>query len=151
MYCYQVFEENIKIDVTPPSSFNLVNPEDYVVMINESIKNGAPPMIINDLIYRYMTASNKADNVDSSLFNLVVDSDRLISERAESIVLGLSRGTVQPWEMVLHQSGMYIAYRLLNTVNGFLELPYEEKINQMQKFAKTLVQEPEFVLPAPQL
>jgi len=146
MFTHDIYEDNVKLTVTYPKSFDLIKPEDYIQAIGEAVKQGLPTVIIQEMVYQYFQLIG-----DESYGDLIADADRLLSIDKTDVALGISRGTVQPWEAILHQSAGYIVYKLLREVPNFTELERSEQIALMQEQAKLLVSTSEFALPAPEL
>jgi hypothetical protein len=151
MFTDSVYEETIEVIAYPPKSFDLIKPEDYIEAIAKAVESKVPSIIIQELMYQYMMASANESETDVDIFEIISDADRLVAEPTTEIILGLSRGTVQPWEYVLHQSAQHIVYTLIREDARFLKKTRSEQIALIQAKAKTLIPAPEFALPAPEL
>src|SRR5690606_24158020 len=93
--------DKIKPQVIRPTTFDLVSAEDYVKAISEARMSDLPAVIIQDMVYRYMSKVHKNSSLAMKIYELIESSDRLVSVSSADVAIGLSRGTIQKWESVL--------------------------------------------------
>ncbi len=138
-YDDDVYDE-IKPTIIPASRFDLLMPEDYLLQIGEARKAGAPEIAINSLMYNYLQSLNYSDTFSAKVFELMEVSDSLISLSPDQISLGLSRGTIQKWEAILHDKGIYLIMELDREMEGeFLNESVDKQVEMLQAKAKGMV------------
>lgn len=135
--------EDLKPMVRPAQSFDLLGPDDYIAEMAEAKKSGAPEVVVQNIVYRYMQAVHHDDTISMKVFQLIEKSDRLLTMSSEQTAIGLSRGIVAKWEAVLHQSSTYIVAKTImdyeQTGASFWDLPEGEQIDRIQETAKSEV------------
>lgn len=146
------YDDNVYDEIAPKvvraERFDLIKPEDYLLQIAEARKAGVPEIAIQSLMYNYLQSLNYTDTFSSKVFELIEQSDSLISLSPDQISLGLARNTIQPWEVILHQKGIYLITKLNRESDGnFFELDIAEQIEQLQTAAKNDVGEATIELP----
>lgn len=134
------YEEN-KPNIIRPTTFDLVSAEDYVTAISEARKSDLPEVIIQDMVYRYMAKVHKNSSLSMQIYELIESSDRLIAVDSADVAIGLSRGTIQKWESILHQSVFYIIDKLIREDDSFLADDMDVQIEKIQTAAKGMVVE----------
>lgn len=134
--------ESMRPKVIPAQSFDLLGADDYIAEMSEAKKSGVPEIVIQNIVYKYMNVIHHDDTISMRVFQLMEKSDRLLTMSNDQVAVAQSRGTVAPWEAVLHQSTTYIIHRaILERGEGkpFWDLEEEEQIAIIQETAKQIV------------
>ena len=135
--------EKLKPKVKAAQSFDLLGPDDYIAEMAEAKKSGAPEVVIQNIVYRYMQAVHHDDTISMKIFQLIEMSDRLLTMSAEQVAIGLSRGIISKWEAVLHNSSTYIVAKTImdyqQTGRSFWDLSQGEQIDLVQQTAREQV------------
>lgn len=103
-------EYYLPVSVTYPKSFDLETESDLMLKISEAIKAGLPTFVIHAIVYKYIQSLYYTDKKTSNVFELIVETDRLLTLNNDEIAMKIARGTADKWEDVLHTS----AYQLIN-------------------------------------
>jgi hypothetical protein len=101
------------VDLVYPNSFDFTTEDDYLIQISEAIKAGLPPFVIHTIIYKFLKALFFSEKKTSNAFNLIIDTDRLLTLSNDDIALKLAKGTVDKWEEVLHTSAITFVNELI--------------------------------------
>jgi hypothetical protein len=134
--------EEFKPNVIPPTEFDLLSAEDYIYQISEARKNNLPEPIIQSLIYNLLRSESNSDSFAINAFDLIERADRIMSLTNQEIALGLSRGTIQRWEVILHQSALNFILKATqefeptNDAKTFFDLPIEEQVREIITMAQ---------------
>lgn len=135
--------ESMKPKIIPAQSFDLLGADDYIAEMAEAKKSGVPEIVIQNIVYKYMNVIHHDDTISMRVFQLMEKSDRLLTMSNEQVAIAQSRGTVAPWEAVLHQSTTYIVHKAIMDYaeNGkrFWDLEEKEQIALIQETAKQIV------------
>jgi uncharacterized membrane protein len=96
----------------PPSHYDLRTDADLLAEIAEAIDRKLPPPIIDYLTWQYVQSryANDPEALDS--FAVVLRADRLQTMDWQAIQTEAAAGRVQPWEILLHFSGMGLLEQL---------------------------------------
>lgn len=136
---YPTQYDELKPAFIRPANFDLMSAEDYVIEISNAKTAGLPNVIIQDLVFRYMSKVHKDSTLSRQIYQIIDSADRLVAVTSEQVVLGLSRGTIQKWEAILHDSIFYFIDRLIRQNDKFLELDTDQQIELIQNEAKAAV------------
>jgi uncharacterized membrane protein len=96
----------------PPSHYDLRTDGDLLAEIAEAIERKLPPPIIDYLTWQYVQSryANDPEALDS--FSVVLRADRLQTMDWQAIQTEAAAGRVQPWEILIHFSGMGLLEQL---------------------------------------
>lgn len=136
---FQRYGESYKAPtIIPPSTFEFLTPEDYMLQVMNAVTAKAPPFVIHTLMLKYLNSIfyNQAQLL--SVYEVVVHADRLLTMDAQDIAIGLSKGTVAKWESILHDSIIPIIQNFMLEENNWLEKELGEKIDDVQNRAKEI-------------
>lgn len=145
MYDDDIFK-SIMPTVNRAERFHLVQAEDLMLQIGEGIKAGLPQIAITKILYDFLRSSDYEETFSAQVFNLLEQADPLLASSKEEVALGLSRGTIEKWEAVLHQKGLYFAMQLFRESDKFFEQPIEKQIEAIQNLAKESVPDDSSIL-----
>lgn len=135
------------VTVVYPTSFDFLTEQDYLQKIADATKAGLPPFLVQTVLYRYLQSLYYNDADTSRVFETIVHADRLLPFSPDQVALLEARGLASKAEVVLHQSALTLVEELRRTVEGFLELPLEERVQQLRDRAAATV--PGAAAPAP--
>lgn len=130
-----------KPSMPTPSSAEFLTAEDYAVKVSEAVKAQLPPFMIRSIILKYLQAVFYGQKESIAVFEIVTHADRILTMDSQDIAIGLSKGTIAKWEVILHDSSVALIQELiLDGVEGkeepYLELPLGEKIDLLIAKAK---------------
>lgn len=131
--------ESMKPVVIPAQSFDLLGPEDYIAEMSEAKKSGAPEVVIQNIVYKYMQVLHHDNTISMRVFQLIEKSDRVITMSNNEVAIAQSRGTVAPWEAVMHQSSTYILHRIIMETPNFWDMEETAQLALIEEKAKSLV------------
>lgn len=123
---------------TYPISFDFVTEADLIAQLKAAVDGGLPPFVIHSIIYRYLQTLYFNDQTTAAVFNLIVKSDRLLTLSNEDVALKLARGTVHPWEEILHTSAITLVNELMDADPNFLTKPLEKQKSLLIDKAKAV-------------
>lgn len=93
-----------KPHIVEPVTFDFKTAESYMIELSEAIKNGLPPYVIHLIIYKFVQTYFYSDERGEQAFKLILATDRIVTLSQEAINTGLSNGTIEKWESILHDS-----------------------------------------------
>lgn len=125
-----------KITVTPPISFDFLTEQDYLTEINEAIKAQLPPFVIHTIVYKFLNTLYYTEAETAKRFHLIMAADRLLTLSENAISMGESKGTVEKWEVILHQSAINLIGDLEREDPTFWNLKLEDQINKLNERAQ---------------
>jgi hypothetical protein len=124
--------------VTYPKSFDLQNEGDLMLQIAEAIKAGLPGFVIHAIIYKFIQSLFYTDKKTTDLYELIIETDRLLILSNDDIALKLARGTASKWEDVLHTSAIQLISSLEDANPKFFEQDIITQKEQLIQAAKDL-------------
>jgi len=138
------YDNSLKPKVIPAQSFDLLGPDDYIAEMAEAKKAGVPEVVIQNIVYKYMAVMHHDDTLSMKIYQLIEMSDRLLTLSNDQVAIAQSRGTVAPWEAVLHQSSTYIVSKTIMEYEAegnrsFWDLNVSDQIDQVQNTARQTV------------
>ena len=108
-----------------PVNYDFYLESDYLAQINEAIMAKQPPFVIQSIIYKYLQTLYYPDVQGQKVFNLISQTDRLLTMTLDEINLKLAKGLVDKWEVVLHDSAINFVNELSMADPNFFELDFE--------------------------
>ena len=99
--------------IVEPVTFDFKTAESYMIELSEAIKNGLPPYVIHLIIYKFVQTYFYSDSQGEQAFKLILATDRIVTLSQEAINTGLSNGTIEKWESILHDSCITFINELL--------------------------------------
>jgi len=111
--------------VKRPVNYDFYLESDYLAQINEAISAKQPPFVIQSIIYKYLQTLYYPDVQGQKVFNLISQTDRLLTMTLDEINLKLSKGLVDKWEVVLHDSAINFVNELSMANPNFFELDFD--------------------------
>jgi hypothetical protein len=97
---------------------------------------GYPPYVIQTIFYRYLHTLYFHEKRTSDVFTLINHVDRLLVISQDDINTKLSRGLVEKWEVILHDSAISFVDSLISENPDFFELDFEVQKEQLIQKAK---------------
>lgn len=119
-----------------PNTFDYNTEEDYINRIVDAQNAGYPPYIIQTIFYRYLHTLYFHEKRTSDVFTLINHVDRLLVISQDDINLKLTRGLVDKWEIVLHDSAISFVDELISENAKFFEQDFEVQKQQLIDKAK---------------
>jgi len=114
-----------------PVNYDFYLESDYLAQINEAILAKQPPFVIQSIIYKYLQTLYYPDVHGQQVFNLISQTDRLLTMGMDEINLKLSKGIVDKWEVVLHDSAINFVSELVLENPNFFEQDFETQKEQL--------------------
>lgn len=121
-----------------PVTFDYNTESDYMTQISEAQKAGLPPFVIHSNIYKYLNTLYYNEKKTAEVFTLIVHSDRLLSLSQDDINLKLTRGLVEKWEAVLHDSAITFVSELETEDPKFFEKDFADQKAALIEKAKSV-------------
>jgi len=114
-----------KPTIKRPVNYDFYLESDYLAQINEAIAAKQPPFVIQSIIYKYLQTLYYPDVQGQKVFNLISQADRLLTMNLDEINLKLSKGLIDKWEVVLHDSAINFVNELMMADPNFFELDFD--------------------------
>jgi len=121
-----------------PVNYDFYLESDYLAQINEAIAAKQPPFVIQSIIYKYLQTLYYPDVQGQQIFNLISQADRLLTMTLDEINLKLSKGLVDKWEVVLHDSAINLVNTLMMENPAFFEQDFDTQLQQLIAKAKEI-------------
>lgn len=122
--------------LTYPTNFDFNTDADYLQQIGEAKKNGMPPVVIETKIDKYLQSSYYSEKSTADIYKLISAADRIIALSSDEIDFALTKGLVDGWEKILHDSALTLIEALVRENDKFFEQEMKEQIAQLQDAAK---------------
>lgn len=119
-----------------PNTFNYNTEADYLIQLGEAQKAKLPPFLINHIFLKYLKTLYFTEEKTNNVFFLIVSADRLLSMSSEEATIKESKGTVERWEIILHDSAINFVEELLIADEKLFEKPLTDQIVLLQQKAK---------------
>jgi hypothetical protein len=132
-----------------PVNYDFYLESDYLAQINEAIIAKQPPFVIQSIIYKYLQTLYYPDVQGQQIFNLISQADRLLTMTLDEINLKLSKGLVDKWEVVLHDSAINLVNTLMMENPAFFEQDFETQLAQLVERAKNIAANIQLTTAAP--
>ena len=120
----------------PPSHYDLRTDADLLAEIAQAIEKRLPPPIVDYLTWQYVQSRYGNDPEAMDNFAVVLRADRLQTMDWTAIQTEAAAGRVQPWEILLHFSGMGIWEKMTAQDPGLRNLPVTEQVDRLIAQAK---------------
>jgi hypothetical protein len=117
--------------LTAPITFDFKTEYDYLMEISLAIKNGLPPFVVHTIVLKYLKTLFYNQLESASAFNLIVQSDRLLTMDDEEINMKLARGVISDWEVVLHDSAVSFVMDLVRENPSYFDQDIQPQIDQL--------------------
>ncbi len=108
-----------------------------------------PPFVIQSIIYKYLQTLYYPDVQGQQIFNLISQADRLLTMTLDEINLKLSKGLVDKWEVVLHDSAINLVNALMMENPAFFEQDFDTQLAQLIERAKNIAASIQLTTAAP--
>lgn len=134
--CYFRYKKESEHVLTYPVNFDFNTDADYLMQIGEAKKNGMPPVVIETKIDKYLQSSYYSEKSTANIYKLISAADRIIALSSDEIDFALTKGLVDGWEKILHDSALTLIEALVRDNETFFDLEMKEQIAQLQKAAQ---------------
>lgn len=119
------------IELAYPVTFDFQTTSDYIAEITALLDAGAPPFMVQAVMMKFLRALFYNEKTAAAAFELLASSDRLISINQTDIAYGLSKGTIAPYEAILHDSGISFVNDLYLENEKFFEQDFVVQKQQL--------------------
>lgn len=119
-----------------PQTFDIGTEKDILTTISYMVKNEVPNVLIHAEIFRYLKSVFYTDEKTTAIYQLLISSDRLLTLGGNDVMVKQSKGLVEDWEIILHDSFMSFVDELMLQDPNFLSKPIEEQKAILINFAK---------------
>jgi hypothetical protein len=126
-----------------PTTFDYTTEADYVERIAQMTESNVPPIVVHMQMLQYLRTIYFKTEQAEKVLTLVVNADRLLGLTREDLKLKAGRGTIQPWEDVLHCSALSLVKELELENPEFLSQELTVQIEQLKAKAQSKVAQPE--------
>lgn len=124
------------VELAYPVTFDFQTTTDYINEISELLKASAPPFMVQAVMMKFLRALFYNEKTAALGFELLAQSDRLISMNQTDIAYGLSKGIIAPYEAILHDSGISFINKLFEENETFFEQDFTVQKEQLLEAAK---------------
>lgn len=143
-----------------PTHLDFNTEADYIDKITKALNAGLPPPVIENMMYGYLQTIYFNNQSSAKAFNLIRAVDRLLVLKNDDLLVKLSRGLYQNWQIVLHDSSSQLIDELLiehadaefcdvdDCTKGFFSLDFEEQKRLIVEKAKKWAEETKTVQPS---
>jgi hypothetical protein len=100
------------------------------------VKNEVPNVLIHAEIFRYLKSVFYTDEKTTAIYQLLISSDRLLTLGGNDVMIKQSKGLVEDWEIILHDSFMSFVDELILVNPDFLKEAIEVQKATLIDFAK---------------
>jgi hypothetical protein len=132
----QRYGDNVIVTATPPNTFDINTPSDYLAAISEAKAMGVAPFVMYQLYWSYLSSISHSDAETRNAYNLIINTDSLLANTQDEIALRIASGTAEKWMDVVHNSGLVLIYNLIEKQPNFFEQPFETQQAQLIDAAK---------------
>lgn len=122
--------------VHAPKTFDFKTTMDHVGEIKQAIEVGMPPSIVHSLMLGYLNSVFYDQTQAARVFNLIVESDRLLTASDDEIRMKLMNGTALVYEEILHSSAVNLISELLAENESFFDQDLDKQKEQLIDLAK---------------
>jgi hypothetical protein len=129
-------KERVEYNLTHLARYDVMTPDDYLVSIGEAIKLNLPPMVIQSLVHQYISTMFFTDSQAQAAYTLLMESDLLLTMLPEDIAMRLSNGSIEPYQDVIHNSGLQLIDALIRENENFFEQDFITQREQLIQKAK---------------
>lgn len=124
-----------------PQSFDIGTAQDNLETISYMVQNNMPAVIIQSEVYRYLRSVFYTEKLSSQIYNLLIHTDRLLIMPKDDIFIEQSKGLVENWEIVLHDSSITFINELLLDNENFFDQEFSVQKEQLVTKAKVRAEE----------
>ena len=119
-----------------PQTFDFRTEADIWEQIKVARESEAPAFIMHTLFFQLMNNMLSSDIDAQATLEAVVVADKLFALSDTAIALRKASGSIEPWQITLHDSSNQIAKELIQEDPKFLELEVAEKVAKLVERAK---------------
>lgn len=131
-------KDKVDYNLTHLSRYDVMTPDDYLISIGEAIKLNLPPMVIQSLVHQYISTMFFTDSQSQAAYTLLMETDMLLTMLPEDIAMRLGNGNIEPYQDVIHNSGLQIVDSLLRENDNFFEQEFTIQQEQLIQKAKDM-------------
>lgn len=128
-----------------PVTFDFTTEKDYLELLKFARESGASPVIIRQILIKYITSIYFTNSNSEDAFTLLLSVDTIIEKTSEEIDIMIARNEIYIWQSIIHNSGINIIQDLFTLNPNFFEQPFETQKEQVIEEAKKM--EPETINP----
>jgi len=121
-----------------PETFDFRTEADIWEQIKVARESEAPAYIMHTLFYQLMNNLLSSDVEAQSILEAIVVADKLFALSDTAIALRKASGTIEGWQLTLHDSSNQIAQELISEDPNFINLELNEKVAKFVERAKLL-------------
>lgn len=126
----------VRPQISYPVTFDFETQSDFVTQLKDLMDAGAPPFMIQAVTIKFIKSLFYNERTSSLSFELLVQTDRLLSMNQTDIAYGLSKGIIAPYEVILHDSGITFVNDLYIKNDKFFEQKFSIQQEQLIAMAK---------------
>lgn len=126
--------------ITSPNTFDFNTEWDYINEISAAIRSGLAPVMIHELMIRYLKSYFFTEETTTRAFKLVIATDKLLGLSQIDISTYQNKGLVAGWEIVIHNSALSLIDDLFKANPNFFEqeiLMQEQQLIDLAKKTET--------------
>lgn len=133
---YREGKDYQKITIIPAQTFDFLTEKDYLAQLNAATAANLPPTVISSIMHKFLNTLYYTEIESAKVLDLIMSADRIFPLSNQDVMLGLGRGTIADWEVVLHQSAIALTEELEREDEKFFEQDEIEQVKDMIDLAK---------------
>jgi hypothetical protein len=128
-------------------TFDFLTEQDYLNQLKAANEAELPPYVIYTITWNFLNTLYHTEKQTASVLNIIMDADRLATLKRQDIETGILKGTILPYEKILHESAITFINELITENPNYLELKLPEQIAKLVDKAKAKAVEVEQAMP----
>lgn len=130
-----------KPNIIRPITFDFTTEKDYLELLKYARESGASPVVIRQILIKYITSIYFTNKNSSDAFTLLMSVDTIMEKSSEEVDMLLAQGINSKYQVIIHNSGINIIQDLFTLNPGFFELSFEVQKEQVIAEAKKMAEE----------
>jgi hypothetical protein len=121
-----------------PNTFGYNTEQDYLKQLTEARAAGMPSFLIYTIFLKFLKTLYFHEQETTDIFRLIISADRILTMSNDEANLRLSKGLIEKWEVVLHDSAINFVNELRVEAPNLFDLDLQEQITKLKDKAKAL-------------
>ena len=121
-----------------PNTFGYNTEQDYLKQLTEARAAGMPSFLIYTIFLKFLKTLYFHEQETTDIFRLIISADRILTMSNDEANIKLSKGLIEKWEVVLHDSAINFVNELRVEVPSLFDMDLQEQITKLKDKAKAL-------------
>lgn len=126
----------VKPNIIRPITYDFTTEKDYIELLEMAVNSGCPPIVVRQIIMKYLTTIYFTDKESSKAFTLLLNTDRVLELSKDEINIRVAQGYVSKEEVIIHDSGISLIHDLYINNPNFFDLDFIEQEKLLFEKAK---------------